>query len=344
MAPNEVNGNEIKLRPAVMGGYNKQDVEAYIDKIISDYDKEIQELKKRFQNAMKTVDEKDEKCYDLNTKISEMKVKLNEYEERSNMLGSSQENITQLLETLESTREEALQSKNELNEALEHISALKSELNDSINAISDLKLQLSNAKEEANEFEKSNERLKRINSELEKTCDDLRSRIEQLNAKNQELLSRPAPEPVPVPQQQSVQKPAEPNNYELMQELIALKKERDELISVNETLQSDNQALVAEVATVKAELASKPAAPQQAYGNLLADTIEQASLIVQQAKEEAANIESTLSKHYTKAYAEVSMLRDMLNQTKASVNITSDGIDKMLEEFRNKTMGGGAEV
>ena len=340
MAPNEVNGNEIKLRPAVMGGYNKQDVEAYIDKIMSDYDKEVQELKKRFQNAMKTVDEKDEKCYDLNTKISEMKVKLNEYEERSNMLGSSQENITQLLETLESTREEALQSKTELNEALEHITALKSELNDSINAISDLKLQLSNAKEEAGEFEKSNERLKRINSELEKTCDDLRSRIEQLNAKNQEFLNRPAPEPAPQPVNQKL---AESNNYELMQELIALKKERDELLSVNETLQSDNQALVAEVATVKAELASKPVAPQQAYGNLLADTIEQASLIVQQAKEEAANIDATLSQYYKKAYAEVSMLRDMLNQTKASVNITADGIDKTLEEFRNKSLANNAE-
>ena len=107
--------NNLQLRIAITG-YNKKDVENLVKTMAEDHAKQIAEYKKRFSEAMKVVDAKDDKCYLLETKLSEMNVKLQESGEKLESVQASKDNVSQLLESLETQRVENVKLSGELEE------------------------------------------------------------------------------------------------------------------------------------------------------------------------------------------------------------------------------------
>ncbi|MDR1892869.1 MAG: hypothetical protein LBQ48_07680 [Oscillospiraceae bacterium] len=96
---------EIKLRSAI-NGYNKTDVEQYIDTIVKEYENQVGEFKRRFEEAMHLVDDKDDRCFLLENKLEEYKIKLEELANHERRSRSSEENVLELLNNLEKAKEE----------------------------------------------------------------------------------------------------------------------------------------------------------------------------------------------------------------------------------------------
>ena len=336
---------EIKLRTAI-NGYNKTDVEEYIDSIVRDYEKQVEEYKKRFEEAMKIVDEKDEKCYLLETKLAESKIKLDDYTEKEKKMQSSEDNVYQLLGNLEKT-------KAEIHEIREQKETLESEValsNENLKSFSDnvekLKFENTILKEE-NRILKS-ESTKETSSEfvesLEKAIaqnEVLSSEIEALKNEKNQLIDR-INELDSIQQETSEESETIGDNIN-MSDPEETRELKHEILFVNDKVMRLENEILEKNRIIESLSEGKGIENIEAYrstrqpqSNITLEVIEQAGTIISTAKEEAAKMVRSVSNMYYDVYIEVKNLNESIRDVDGMFSETSEKLERIMENIKEE--------